>query len=71
MTDGFKVQLTEGPTEAGKESSLNFVVARNGHRLQTQDYLGAGSSRAQARMPALILRGVARVGGHGRSSHPG
>jgi hypothetical protein len=41
MTDGFKVQLTEGPIEAGKESSLNFVVTRNGHRLQTQDYLGA------------------------------
>ena len=40
-TDGFKVQLTEGPTEAGKESTLNFVVTRNGHRLQTQDYLGA------------------------------
>jgi len=40
-TDGFKVRLTEGPTEAGKESSLNFVVTRNGHRLQTQDYLGA------------------------------
>jgi hypothetical protein len=40
-TDGFKVQLTEGPTEAGKESSLEFVVTRNGHRLQTQDYLGA------------------------------
>jgi hypothetical protein len=41
MTDGFKVRLTEGPTEAGKESSLDFVVTRNGHRLQTQDYLGA------------------------------
>jgi len=40
-TDGFKVHLSEGPTEAGKESTLNFVVTRNGHRLQTQDYLGA------------------------------
>ena len=40
-TDGFNVQLTEGATEAGKESTLNFVVTRNGHRLQTQDYLGA------------------------------
>lgn len=40
-TDRFKVQLSEGPTEAGKESILNFVVTRNGHRFKTQDYLGA------------------------------
>ncbi len=40
-TDGFKVRLTEGPSTAGKESSLKFVVTRNSHRLQTQDYLGA------------------------------
>jgi len=40
-TDGFKVQLTEGQTDAGKVSSLDFVVTRKAHRLQTQDYLGA------------------------------
>jgi hypothetical protein len=40
-TDGFTVRLSEGPTGAGEESSLSFVVTRNGHRLQTQDYLGA------------------------------
>lgn len=40
-TDGFKVQLTEGPTQAGKESSLNFVVTHNGQPIHTQNYLGA------------------------------
>jgi hypothetical protein len=39
--DGFKVQLTEGPTQAGKESSLNFVVTRVGQPIHTQNYLGA------------------------------
>lgn len=40
-TDGFKVQLNEGPTAAGKESTLNFTVTRNGQPIHTQNYLGA------------------------------
>jgi hypothetical protein len=40
-TDGFKVRLTVGPTRAGDESSLDFVVTRSGRQLETQDYLGA------------------------------
>jgi hypothetical protein len=40
-TDGFTVRLLEGPTRAAEESSLEFRVTRNGHRVATQDYLGA------------------------------
>lgn len=40
-TDGFRVKLAEGPSEAGKESTLDFTVTRDGRRLQTQNYLGA------------------------------
>jgi hypothetical protein len=38
---GFDVRLLEGPTRAGEESSLDFIVTRNGDRVETQDYLGA------------------------------
>jgi hypothetical protein len=40
-TDGFEVRLAEGPTAAGTESTLRFAVTRDGHPVQTQDYLGA------------------------------
>ena len=40
-TDGFVVRLAEVPAEAGTESTLRFAVARDGRRVQTQDYLGA------------------------------
>jgi hypothetical protein len=39
--DGFRVRLAEGPTRAGEESRLTFVVMRGGRRIRTQDYLGA------------------------------
>ena len=40
-TDGFRVRLAEGPTQADAESSLRFVVTQHGRRVKTQDYLGA------------------------------
>ena len=39
--DGFHVRLAEGPTHAGEESRLTFVVTRHGRVVETQDYLCA------------------------------
>lgn len=39
---GFTVRIDSDAAEAGEETTLSFVVNKNGHAVETQPYLGAG-----------------------------
>ncbi len=40
--DGYKVRLDAGALRAGREAELRFTVSKDGQRVRTQEYLGAG-----------------------------